>query len=405
MRHNMDSSTQLQRGQDSEKSSVFAAHKEPEKINEPRAHLRSKKHGGIEFSKPTITRNELTSVLESLIQDNLGVGSIVLNMEKDFARAFEFEKALAVNSHTSAWHLALLSINVRPDQDIILSANSPVAILDAISQVAANPLLVDIARNSFHPDVESIANAVTDNTAVVVISYAHGSFCDYDQLRSKIENRKDLLPATKKKIKIIQDISFIAGAEAQGSFVGGLSDMTVLGLHEEHIMTIGKGALLLTDSKNLFSVAKDLRMHGGTKPYKVRYDYGLTDYQAAMALEQLSLLPNLLERRRKIAMHYLEALGKSRFTTFFSSLGIDTFTEFPVLTDAPLANVQRFFNSLNIETESAIPYSPLHKAIGLSAKRFQNTEKLFQRGIRLPLYPNLTKGNIERITNALRTFY
>ncbi|MCB1147866.1 MAG: DegT/DnrJ/EryC1/StrS family aminotransferase [Leptospiraceae bacterium] len=360
------------------------------------------KTGKIEFSKPTLTRNELKSVLETLIQDNLGAGATVVNLEKEFAKAFEFEKALAVHSHTSAYHLAFLSCGIKPGDEIILSTNAPLAALDAATLVNAQITLLDLDRNSFHTGIEQFAEAANEKTAAILVNYPFGSFSNFSELKRSIEAKENIQSG---RIQIIQDISGLAGAEVAGSMAGSDADIAILGMHEDHMLTIGKGGVIMTDSASIYSIAKDLRMHGGSRPYRLRFDYALTDYQAAMALEQLSLLPSLIERRKKIAMHYLDAVKNSRCSTWFDGHGSDAYTAFPLVTEQNIEHTQRYFSSLGIETRRVMPMGPLHSAMALPGSAYQNAEKLYQRGVLLPLYPNLTRSNVERICAAIRTFY
>jgi dTDP-4-amino-4,6-dideoxygalactose transaminase len=114
---------------------------------------------------------------------------------------------------------------------------------------------------------------------------------------------------------VIEDISHVIGHEFDGRQAGSEADIAIAGLNEDHLMTIGKGAVVLTDSHNLFSIIKDLRVQGGNRPYRVRFDYAITDYQAAMGAEQLGIFA-IIERRRRMGVLYNEAIKNSRLKTF-----------------------------------------------------------------------------------------
>ncbi|MDH5716726.1 MAG: DegT/DnrJ/EryC1/StrS aminotransferase family protein [Spirochaetia bacterium] len=352
----------------------------------------------IAYSKPTLSKNELKSVLECMIQDEISFGNVAIRYEKELASAFEYKYALTTSSISAAYHLAFLSFSVDEKSEIILASNTSVSALDAIGYLKANPVIVDIAPSSFHPSDEKIIEKINENTKVLILSYAYGSYRNYDKLKAFIKEKYEY-------IKIIEDISYIAGAENDEVLVGSLADIAIIGLHEDMLMTIGKGAAVLTNSQNIYSVIKDLRMHGGKKPYKIRYDYTITDYQAAMGLEQLSQLTNIINRRRKIGQLFKETLLSSIFETWFQYPNIDTFGAFPVICKQALEKSESFFKNKNIECRYTLMYGPLHRLTNKSASEFSNTEKLYQRGILLPLYPNLTKLNIERIITAIRSFH
>ncbi len=361
--------------------------------------LSTQKNSQIAFLKPTLTRNELKSVLETLILDGVDNGEAVRNYEKEFATAFDYQKALAVTSVTSAYHLAFLAAGAEEGSEVILPSTAPVSALDALGLTGATPVLTDIGRDSFHPTMEQIAEKMTARTRAIVLPYTFGSFQDFESLRDRIPS------SDKKNIKFIEDISYMAGAEYQNHFAGGNADIAIVGLNPDMIMTIGKGAIVLTDQNTTYATMKDLRMHGGSRPYRMRFDYSITDYQAAMGMEQLSLLPTVLERRQKIGSLYLDAIRNSRLKTYFFSPGTDAFGTFPVLFETDMEHATRYFQSQGIEVRKIFGQDPLHVLLDLHGSEFPNTQRLQDRGLLLPLYPYLTKLNVERITSAIKGFY
>ena len=366
---------------------------------------KKKKSKGIVFNKPTLSKKELKSVLECMVQDEISFGKVAANLEKEFANAFDFQKALSAPSLTSAYHLAFLSLGFEKEDEIIVSASAPVAILDAISYVGANAVLVDLDQNSFHPSIESIQSKISKKTKSIILNYPFGSFFDYEPLREYLQSGT-LPKELRKQIKIIEDISYIAGIEHGGSYVGSHSDIAIIGLHSDMLMTTGKGAIILTDSRNIYGLARDLRMHNGNKPYRVRYDYTIPDYQAAMGIEQLSSLPQVIERRKAIGKKFLEAAQSSKYLdTYFKSTNLDAFGQFPIILKNSIENGMRYFNSLQIEIKRVNEVRPLHQLTGAGTTDFPNAEKLYQRGLLIPIYPYLTKANVERLIGALKGYY
>lgn len=364
---------------------------------------KEKNKQSIVFNKPTLTRNELKSVLESLVHDEISYGQTAITLEKEFASAFEFRKALSFSSLHSAYHLAFESLELKEGDEVILPDNAPVAALDAVGLTKASPVLVDLSRDSFHASYEDIIARINENTRAIILFYAFGAFKDYSPLYEWLGSSQN--PVKKNKIRIIEDISYIAGTEFKGRVIGADSDLVINGMHEDHLITTGKGAMVMTDNTSLYSIMKDLRVQGGKKAYRVRYDYTITDYQAAMGLEQLNLLSSITERRKKIGNIYREAMKQSRLNTLFHSGELDVYAAFPVLFDTDFEHAMRYFKSLHIETRYTVPVAPLHQLLGLSGADFANTEKLYQRGLLIPIYPYLTKANVDRIVNSIKAFY
>lgn len=137
----------------------------------------------------------------------------------------------------------------------------------------------------------------------------------------------------------------------------------------------------------------------------MRFDYAITDYQAAMGMEQLGNLAAIIERRRRIGVLYKEAIEKSRLKTYFTNAEADVCASFPVIAETDIEHTQRYFASLHIETRRIFPNGPLHQIMGLNTLDFPNAERLYQRSLLLPLYPMLNKPSVEKITAAIRGFY
>jgi len=360
--------------------------------------------GAIQYLRPTLSRNELKSVLESLVMEEVTFGQGVVNFERAFARTFDFQHAAAVDSYTSAFHLALLAAEVEKDDEIVVPVSAPLSLLDAAGYIGARVTLVDLAKDSLHAEAESLIGAITDKTKVIFLPYTFGSFKDFRPVYEQLE-AMGVRKGKERRIRVIEDISHVAGHDFAGRHPGSDCDIAILGLNEDHLMTIGKGAVVMTDSQNSYAVIKDLRVQGGNRPYRIRFDYAITDYQAAMGLEQLGNLSAMIERRRRMGVLYNEAIANSRLRSFFGAPEFDVCGGFPVVSETDITHMQRYFSSLQIETRRLFPNGPLHHIMGLNPLDYPNAERLFQRGLVLPLYPMLNKAAVEKITAAIRGFY
>ncbi|RME92768.1 MAG: hypothetical protein D6767_02460 [Candidatus Hydrogenedentota bacterium] len=173
------------------------------------------------------------------------------------------------------------------------------------------------------------------------------------------------------------------------------------------MMTIGKGAAILTDSKKLNAIMKDLRTHSGSRNYRLRYDYTITDYQAALGIEQLGHLGSVLERRKALGRYYVENLhaNQSYYSLLEKNVARDAFTGFPVFFEADTQITMKYFRSLRIATSKIMQPGPLHHLLALPASKYPNAERMYARAVVLPLYPTLKKAALERIVQAVKTFH
>ena len=120
----------------------------------------------------------------------------------------------------------------------------------------------------------------------------------------------------------------------------------------------------------------------------------------------MSSLPQVIERRKTIGKKFLEAAQSSKYLgTYFKSTNLDAFGQFPIVLKNSIENGMRYFNSLQIEIKRVNEVRPLHQLTKANTTDFPNAEKLYQRGLLIPIYPYLTKANVERLVGALKGYY
>lgn len=354
----------------------------------------SSKNKNIEFNKPTLSKEELQRVLDCLAEDKLFTGGIVEEFEKEFKSTFGRKNAISVNSLTSAYHLALSAIGIKESDTIILSTIAPLCALDAILMLKAKPVPVDIGKNSFHISAEDLERKIAENDPKAILM-DHSFGCLFDSKNYTLGD-----------IPLIEDFSEALGANSDTISVGRQGIISVCGFSENHIITTGNGAIIVTENDKLASIIRSYKTGGTGKrnPTEPKYDYNLIDFQAAIGIEQLSKLGVLNERKKKIASVFLQSVMASQHETYFKNAKEDQFNRFPVLFGRPFEEVQRYFKSIHIGIEK-ITSEPIHHILGYANSEFPNGERLFQKGHCLPIYPNLTRDNINRISSSIRGIF
>lgn len=346
----------------------------------------------IEASRPALSREELEAVLECLIEDRIGSGSVAERFEKALAEAVAHKRSLAVHSPGAAYHLAFLALEIGPSTTVWMNALTSVAALDAARYTGAMARLLDAGRDSFHPSQEGLDLVLSSAQPgdVFVLDHVYGSPFPFDveSIRSR-------------GLRIVEDFTGVLGSAGPGGEVfGHLGDISLCGLSESDIITSGNGAFLCSPSAAMMKKMTGLRYGEGRDALAVAYDYRLEDFQAAMGLHQLSRLGQMVGRRKKIGIKYLETLRLTKHQTCFVAPGADNYHRFPVTVSKPQEEVLRYFKALQIGVER-IPV-PLHHHLGLPPMEYPNAERLFRRGICIPVYPALTANNVERIAGAVR---
>lgn len=350
----------------------------------------------IEFHKPTLTKEELATVLDCLVDDLMDTGVIVEKFEKDFKSTFGLRNVISTNSLFSAYHLALLALGLERGDKALLSSFAPATAFYVLQMLGLEPVIVDLGRSSYHMDPENFAKQVREHSPkVILVDHCFGCLFDVKKYETG-------------EIPIIEDYSEAIGADSEEIAVGKQGLISICGLASNHVITTGNGALLVTSND---SIAESIRSYKISKKYDpkkkpspLRFDYNLLDFQAAIGIEQITKLGIIIERKKKIAQVYLQAVLSGGHESFFKRASEDQFNRFPILFNKNYDEVDRYFKSLQIGTERTIQ-EPLHRVLGLATQDFPNAERLFQRGHCLPIYPNLTKDNVSRIANSIKALY
>ncbi len=338
-------------------------------------------------SKPTITRKELEGVLDCLIHDELNTGGAVKNFETAVSEMTGIKYPLAVNSLVSAYLLVFKALEITADDEVIVPSFFNGAPLGALSLSGGNPVLVDSDANSVFPSIEQIKERITPRTKAIVAGDTFGFHFDGDEL-------KEL------NIPVIAEISHSIGTEYNEKPAGSWGTFAVASFAPSMIITTGNGGMVLTNNSRYFSAMRDLR---GYSEETVNLDLTMTDLQGAMGITQIMKLKDFLKRRREIAKKYYEAIRITSHKPLFPFSETFSYQSFPVIFDAPADRVDKYWKKCGIEA-SRILSSPLHVGAGLKGFDYPNADRLSKKLHSIPLYPTLTKKEIDKISKSLGAF-
>lgn len=226
--------------------------------------------------------------------------------EKAFRDYIGTEYAIALPSCTSAIHLSLLALGIRPDDEVIVPDITWIATSAPISYVGATPVFADIDAQTWCLSADSFEACITPRTKAVIPVDLYGGMPDMDAIR-KVARRHNIF--------IIEDAAEALGAEYKGKRAGSLGDIGVFSFHGSKTLTTGEGGMLVTDRADLYSRIQILRDHGrnpGDRMFwnaEVAYKYKMSSMQAALGLAQLERIDELLERKRHQYEWYRDALA------------------------------------------------------------------------------------------------
>jgi dTDP-4-amino-4,6-dideoxygalactose transaminase len=338
-------------------------------------------------SKPTITRKELEAVLDCLINDEMALGESVKTFEAGISKLTGIHYALAVNSLTAAYHLVFKALGINESSEVIMPAFFPQSPLSALLLTGGRPVFADNEKNALFPSPDLIKEKISERTKAIVIGHLFGYHYPVREL-------------ARIGVPVIEDISHALGTEVDDIPCGANGTFAVASFDPSGIITTGNGGAVCTGNSKHYSLMKDLR---GGHEGSVHFDYSLTDFQAAMGISQLAKLSDLLARRREIAHNYIESLRITPHKAPFQYSENFAYHSFPVFFDASNEKIESYWRKTRIEVVRILKY-PLHTLLGMNGSDFPHSDRCAKKLFAIPMYPTLSRKNVEKISKLLANF-
>jgi len=349
-------------------------------------------------------REEIRSALDRVCRASAFIlGAEVAKFEEEFAAHVEAKHCVALNSGTSALHLALMAAGVGPGDEVITTSNSMIATAEAISYTGATPVFVDIDPATANIDPSLAEGAVTARTRAIVPVHLYGRPADLDPLL-------DL--ADRKGLSLIEDACQAHGARYRGQRVGALGLAGAFSFYPtKNLGACGEAGALVTNDDRVAALARNLRSHGESRHYvhdRVGFNYRMEAFQATVLRVKLKRLRQWTERRRQIASRYRELLAGTRVEMPADDPRNEcVYHQFAIYVD------DRDQLRTKLETggvQTAVHYpQPIHlqkayASLGYAPGSLPHTERACQRVLCLPSFPELTDQEISGVGEMLAAF-
>ncbi len=244
----------------------------------------------IPISKPDISAAEKKAVMDVLDTGMLAMGPVTAQFEAAFAQMCGVKHAIAVSSGTTALHLALLAHDICPGDEVITTAFSFAATVNAILFVKARPVFADIQEDTFNIDPARVAELITPKTKAIIPVHLYGHMCDMDALKKLADEHG---------IAIIEDACQAVMASYKNKRSGSFGT-AAFSFYATKNMMCGEGGMVTTDDDGIAEKCRLLRSHGMKRRYYhevLGFNFRMTDIEAAIGLAQLKRLPGFHERR------------------------------------------------------------------------------------------------------------
>jgi len=313
----------------------------------------------------------------------LALGDLLQSFEQKFNESVGQKYAVGVSSGTAALHLVLIAMGVGPADEVIIPSYVCTALLNAVQYVGARPILADIDPETHNIDPTDVKKRMTRRTKAMIVPHMFGLAADLDRLIAL-------------GVPIIEDCAHAVGGTYAGKPVGTFGHAAIFSFYATKVMTTGEGGMVVSGSTRLIERIKDLREYDEKHEYKIRYNYKMTDIQAALGLAQLAKLETFIQRRRRIARKYSRFLKEYDLKLPCADPGHIYFRYIVGLKSDSAAVIQQLQERGIISARPV--YKPLHQYLKL--KGYPHTTRTWRNSVSLPIYPGLTRSDVDRVLSV-----
>lgn len=348
-------------------------------------------------------KSEIDAAVARVLESSQFIGGAeVEGLEQEFAAYSGAKHGVAVNSGTSALHLALLAAGIQPGDEVITVPFTFYATVAAIGYVGAVPVYVDIDAATFNIDPAKIEAAITGRTRAILLVHLYGQCADMDAIL-KIARRHNLI--------VIEDAAQAHGAEYRGRRAGSIGDIGCFSFYPtKNLGAAGEGGMLTTNNPEFARTAALLRSWGEEQRYRPRlrgFNYRLPAIQAAILRVKLRRLDGWIEARRERAAEYDRLLADSAVTCPYVMPGSRHSYCLYTIRTADRDRLQQGLESAGVPTAVHYPL-PIHLMPAYADARckagdFPVAEACANEVLSLPLHSHISSAQVKEIAEKLRS--
>ena len=346
-------------------------------------------------ARPLLGEEERAAVDRVLLSGGLAQGPEVAAFEEEFAAVVGDRACVAVNSGTSALHLALLALGVGPGDEVVVPSFTFAATANAVALTGAVPVFADIDEATFCLDPAAVEAAVTPATRAVMPVHLYGQPADMTALQ-EVAERHELL--------VLEDAAQAHAARWRGEPVGSLGSAGAFSFYPTKNMTAGEGGMVTTADPEVERRVRLLRNQGMEKRYAnevVGFNSRMTDLHAAIGRVQLRRLAGWTEQRQRNARFLDEHLAGSVVVPPVADGAEHVYHQYTIRVPEDRDNFARALADRGVGSGVYYP-TPVHRlpSFGQSLD-LPRTERAAAEVLSLPVHPGLSQEELERVVEAV----
>ncbi len=373
------------------------------------------------FGTPLIGEEEIKEVESSLRAGWLGTGPKVARFEADFSayKGIKETHVAAVNSCTAALHLSMIAAEIGPGDEVITTALTFCATVNAVIHAGATPVLADIDPQTMNIDPKQIERRITPRTRAILPVHFAGRCCDMDAIMGI---------ARRHRLKVIEDCAHAIESEYHGVKAGTFGDFGCYSFYATKNVATGEGGMVIARKEDDIARVKVLALHGmskdawrrfsdeGYKHYHVvecGFKYNMMDLQAALGIHQLQRVEQNWLKRKQIWDHYQEAFHNLPLTRPADPEPLTRHAHhlYTILIDEKRSGIARddFLNEMTKRRIGvgvhylSIPEHPYYQeTFGWKPEEFPNAMRIGRQTVSLPLSARLSNRDVDDVMSAIR---
>ncbi len=353
-------------------------------------------------------KSELNAAaLDALNSMNWLLGPFTEQFEKDFAEMMGVKHCISCSSGATAIHLALTAAGIGPGDEVITTPFTFIATAASVSLTGAEFVFADIDPRTYTIDPQDIERKITKKTKAILPVHLYGHPANMDAIMNL---------AREHDLKVIEDCAQAPLAMADDVYVGGIGDVGAFSFYpSKNLGACGDAGAITTNDDKIAELCRSLRHSGQAEDKMCEHNLEgsslrMDEVQAAILRIKLRHLPDWIEARQKIAALYEEGLqGLPVITPPTPPSGYSQSYFVYTIRAEKRDELQKYLKDRGIGTAVYYPTplyrQPAYKHLGLKAQDFPNTEKAAKEVLSIPMFPELTQEEVERVCETIAQFY